>query len=302
MSSNRVSVDICICTFQRPYLAETLRTVAAIDCRDMDVRVIVSDNDSVPSAQSLVELIGQGYRFPILYLHSPATNISIARNACLEAAQAEFVAFIDDDEWVSQGWLAALMATADRTGADAVLGPVRAVYGDDAPAWMINGDFHSTAPVLVGGNIVTGYTCNVLVRWNDKSRPLRFDLSLGRSGGEDHDFFCRLHDRGGHITQAEDALVYEPVPPSRASMGWLLRRRLRSGQTHGMRLRSVATASRARAIALASLKAAYCLALAGVTAFSAVRWRRNLLRATLHMGVVGGIAGSRQAVLYGQVK
>jgi hypothetical protein len=33
-----------------------------------------------------------------LYVHAPARNISIARNACLDAADAPLIAFIDDDE------------------------------------------------------------------------------------------------------------------------------------------------------------------------------------------------------------
>jgi succinoglycan biosynthesis protein ExoM len=298
-ASHPSSVDICICTFRRPFLAETLKSVGNLAHEGLSVRVVVADNDSVPSAQPLVEMIGRHFPFPITYIHAPAANISVARNACLDNACADYVAFVDDDETLSEGWLAAMVRAANIGDGDVVLGPVIAQYDASAPAWMIAGDFHSTAPVRVGGSILTGYTCNVLIRWQGPARSLRFDLALGRSGGEDTDFFYRLHDLGARILEAPAAVVFEPVPPSRARMSWLLQRRFRSGQTHGARLRA-AGSSRIAPVGTALAKIGYCLVMAAATAFSPVAWRRNVLRAALHAGVVGGLAGSRQAALYGE--
>lgn len=290
-----ISVDICICTFRRPFLAQTLRSVAALQIQGATLRVVIADNDMTPSAQALVDEAGQGFPWPITYLHAPVANICIARNACLDAATADYVAFIDDDETVSQHWLSALLAKAQATGADAVLGPVRAVYDPTTPDWMVRGDFHSTLPVVSNGAIRTGYTCNVLIRRAEPFVGLRFDLALGQSGGEDTDYFHRLTALGGTIAQAPEALVYEPVPGNRAAMGWLMRRRLRMGQTHGMLLGG----ARPKAIAIAIAKAGFCMAMTGVTAFSPINRRKNLLRAVLHLGVVGGIMGVRQAAHYG---
>lgn len=290
-----VSVDICICTFRRPFLAETLASVAALTVENVDVRVIIADNDKVPSAQGLVEAARHGFPHTITYVHAPSANICIARNACLDAASADYVAFIDDDETVSPQWLCALLATAQETNADAVLGPVRAVYDPQTPEWMVRGDFHSTLPVTVNGAIRTGYTCNVLIRRADPFAALRFDLSLGKSGGEDTDYFYRLTSLGGTIAEAPEALVYEPVPADRAAMAWLVRRRLRMGQTHG----KLIGGSRLTAAAIATAKAGFCVAMTGLTAFSPIERRKNFLRAVLHMGVIGGILGIRPAVHYG---
>jgi len=291
-------VDVCVCTFRRAYLAETLRSIAANAGPMVDLRVIVADNDTVPSAQKLTEAFARSAGFPVQYIHAPATNISLARNACLDAASAEFVAFVDDDENVDPRWLEALLQTAKATGADVVLGPVAAVYRAEAPDWMREGDFHSTVPAYVGDVIQTGYAGNVLLRQRQPFSSLRFDLSLGRSGGEDTEYFYRLYDLGGRIAFAPDAVAYEPVPAERARLGWLMRRRFRSGQTHGLRL---VRASKGGwwPIALASAKAVYCLAMVVPNVFSPVRWRRFLLRGTLHIGVVGGLLRARQASLYG---
>jgi len=289
-----VSIDICVCTFRRPHLVATLRSLGALDLTGIEARVIVADNDHEPSARTLVEAAAPGLPIPVLYLHSPASNISIARNACLDAAHADFIAFIDDDELSAPDWLQKLVAAAP--GADAVLGPVRAVYGPGAPKWLARGDFHSTSPVFVRGRIETGYTCNALIRRSPLLDGLRFDPALGRTGGEDTTFFYRLHDRGAVIAAAPEAIVYEPVPPERERLRWLFRRRLRAGHTYGSRLK-------ARGLPAMLLppvaKVCYCLVLTAVTAPSPIGWRRNALRAALHLGVLGGLLGQSPTAQYG---
>ncbi len=290
------SIDIAICTFRRPFLAETLRSIGGLDAGGHAVRIIVADNDVVPSARPLVDELKADLPFPLHYVHAPQANICIARNACLDAAQADYLAFVDDDEMVNHHWLAALVNRAEATGAAAVLGPVRAIYTAAAPAWMVAGDFHSTLPVFVKGTIRTGYTCNVLIRRTEPIMRLRFDPALGRSGGEDTDYFYRLTALGGTIAYAPDALVEEPVPADRATMAWLTRRRLRFGQTHG----ALSRASPFRALPLVAAKIFFCGLMTGLTALSPVKRRRNWLRAILHIGVAGGILGVRQAQHYGQ--
>ena len=62
------------------------------------VRLIVADNDEEPSARASVDRLRETAPFEITYVHCPKSNISIARNACLTSADADFLAFIDDDE------------------------------------------------------------------------------------------------------------------------------------------------------------------------------------------------------------
>lgn len=290
------SIDICICTFRRSFLEQTLQSIAALETAGHSIRIIIADNDQQPSARALVDGMRAALPFAVTYVHAPAANICIARNACLDHADANFIAFVDDDETVTRGWLAALVEEAEASNAAAVLGPVHAIYAPDAPRWMVDGNFHSTFPVVAGGLIRTGYTCNVLIRWCAPYNTLRFDLSLGQSGGEDTAFFYQLTAMGGTIAYAPQALVEEPVPAERASMAWLVRRRLRFGQTHGM----LQAGSRAKALAVVSAKIGYCGLLTALTSFSPVLRRRNWLRAVLHLGVAGGILGVRQASHYGQ--
>lgn len=295
-------IDICVCTFRRRELADTLRSLAAMDLPEgYRIGIVVADNDEVPSASPLVSELAQELPLPIRYVHCPARNISLARNACLDASAADFVAFIDDDEMATGAWLRRLVETAQATSADVVLGPVKARYGAGAPGWMQVGDFHSTYPVFVQGEIRTGYTCNALLRMGSPSiAGRRFSLACGQSGGEDTEFFDQVHGAGGRIAYAAEAWVEEPVPSSRASFGWLTKRRFRVGQTHGRLLGSKRPGiGRVGELARASAKASYCFAAAGLTAFQPVSRNRSLLRGVMHVGVLSGLVGARELRLYG---
>lgn len=296
-------IDIAVCTFRRmAALSETLASLAALKVPPgVTLRVIVADNDVAPSARPCADAACKNLPMALSYVHCPAGNISLARNACLEAADADFLAFIDDDETAEPQWLESLLATATG-GADVVLGPVRAQYGPDAPGWMRRGDFHSTRPVRVKGEIRTGYTCNVLLRLAAPAvAGRRFDHALGRSGGEDTAFFAEVHAAGGRFAFAGEAWVNEPVPPARARFSWLAQRRLRMGQTHGRLLAGRGT-GRAGAAGLAAAKAGFCLAAATILALLPVRRNRFLLRGLLHAGVIGGLYGARAIEPYGRME
>ncbi len=298
----RTQIDIAVCTFRRPELAETLHSLALITVpADVAIRIIVADNDVTPSAEALVNQMRPTMPCEILYVHCPASNISIARNACLDTSTGHYLAFVDDDETVSRTWLVQLLDTALTTGADVVLGPVRAEYTLSAPNWMRRGDFHSTRPVWVDGEIRTGYTCNVLI---DLTRPVvfnrRFNLALGQTGGEDTEFFRHMHADGGRLAYAPDALVFEPVPEKRARLAWLAKRRFRSGQTHGRLLSEPGQAGgRVAEIVRATAKSGYC-AIASLLLFGwPVARSRYALRAIMHAGVVSGLIGVRELQQYG---
>lgn len=300
MTGNR-NIDICVCTFRRPQLGETLASLARLRLpRGYDVSIIVVDNDEQPTAKAIVKDFTATSPLPVRYVHCPAGNISVARNGGLDNSAARYLAFIDDDETATPDWLVKLTTTLEAERCDAVLGPVQAIYDRYAPAWMRTLDIHSTMPVWVGGTIETGYTCNVLI---DRSRPalrgLRFDIALGQSGGEDTKFFSELHRAGGTIAFAEDALVLEAVPPGRSTFDWLVRRRFRMGQTHGrLRAQDGGVLRRIGNIAAAMAKVAYCAVAAILQLPSAPRRNHAMLRGALHLGTVTGLMGARELRLY----
>lgn len=302
MTKEKLTIDVCVCTFRRPELEATIRSLAAMELPEgARVGIIIADNDETPSAAPLVEDLKKAIALPILYLHAPARNISVARNSCLNASKAQYVAFIDDDEIATPQWLVSLVEALHFRNADVVLGPVRAIYGNDAPDWLRRGDFHSTKPVWVEGKIRTGYTCNVLMDMAAPSmRETRFNLERGQTGGEDTEFFDRVYQDGGKIAFAPEAWVDEFVPHSRASFRWLAKRRFRSGQTHGRLLRTKQSSGAVpRLIVVAAAKSLCCLAGALVNLANNSRRNGYLIRGTLHLGTIAGLTGVRELKQYG---
>ncbi|MGH6828234.1 MAG: glycosyltransferase family 2 protein [Rhizomicrobium sp.] len=285
-SADGVPIDLCICSYKRPGVVGILELVARqTGIAPSRLRVIVADNSADAEMRGPISRAAARLCFGVHYVHAPAHNISVARNACLDAARAPWIAFLDDDEFPSPGWLGALWREVERGGWDAVLGPVRAIYPEKTAGWIKNGDFHSTKPVWVRGEIRTAYTGNVMFRAELAKRlGLRFRAYLGKSGGEDEDFFYRFFDGGGRIGFAADAVVYEQVPAHRARLRWLLLRSFRAGQSHGARLRQ--KNSIGRDVVIAAAKALCCCGGAIARLPRATSRNKFLLRAALHFGVV----------------
>ena len=296
-SASGSSVAVCICTFRRASLIETLRSLAEQNDVALPLQVIVADNDAEPSARALVKSFDDDERLNILYVHAPSQNISLARNACLDYANTEFIAFIDDDEIASPSWLTTLLAPLRHDEGDVVLGHVRAIYPTGGAPWLKAADLHSIQPtILADGRIVTGYTCNCAFR-RGKVGTERFDLALGRSGGEDTEFFARLSLRGLIINAAPDAWVSERVRTERASLRWLVIRSFRAGQTHA-RLLVSSGGGRLKAAAPAAAKLLFCILLALLKAGSSAGWRKSAVRGALHAGVIAKLCGLDDLQLY----
>ena len=304
--SEKIAVSICVCTFRRPHIAYTLRSVLDLEIdKNSDVRVIVADNDDTDSARGVVEEVAQAARdkgIIIDYIHAPARNISVARNACLDAAKTPLIAFIDDDELVTTFWLKAMLSKLDNSGADVVLGPVRAIYSNKCEEWLRKGDFHSTYPVWVGDKIITGYSCNVLIKLTSPTlKELRFRHNLGKTGGEDTVYFSSLHNAGAVITYAPDAIVTELVTPEREKLSWLIKRRFRSGQTHGLLLLEDNSNIKqySKNIIEYLLKLLICIVTTLANFLRPAKMRFWLLRGAFHMGVIAKLLGKKEIIQYG---
>ena len=198
----------------------------------------------------------------------PASNISIARNACLDNSNGDFLAFIDDDETASDGMAGRTARRgAKRPAPMPCSGRCRPFTRDDAPGWMRRGDFHSTLPVWVDGEIRTGYTCNVLLRRaSPRIAGRRFNLASGRTGGEDTEYFAANASRPAAASPTRRGRwSIEPVPATRvrAFHGWPGAASAAARPMAGCLADSGQLRPCAAQIGLAAAKAAYCFAACG---------------------------------------
>ncbi|MEC7291015.1 MAG: glycosyltransferase family 2 protein [Pseudomonadota bacterium] len=294
-------ISICICTYRRPSVADTIASLGEQrvpeNCR---LEIIVADNDIAPSSRDTVESAGQKIPFPVRYVHAPKQNISIARNACLTAADGDYVAFIDDDEVATREWLLALYIDANKRNLDIAFGPVRARYPDDAPAWLVEADFHSTRADKAS-DLNTGYSGNSFFRVTHPAiKNRRFNLERGRTGGEDTQFFHECYLAGARLGYVDAAEASEPVPQERLSMEWLVTTRYRSGITYGKVVKY--RGSLANTAAQCAISFAKCLVLLTKSAVpfrSKSGKRTDYIRAMFHLGCVNAAFAAREQEMYG---
>ncbi len=210
-------------------------------------RIVVVDNDESGSARPVVEAFGR-LPWPVEYVIEPRRGISAARNTALQhAADADLIAFIDDDEWAESGWLAELLRTQERTQAQVVVGPVIPAFDEaPAPGWFDKGRFLAALTYPQDEQLDFAYTGNALVHRSVlEPAGAPFSERFGLLGGEDTHFFMRVYLSGAKIVWAPDARVYESIPAARMSVSWLLRREYRRGNTLSLCLRELED-SRAR--------------------------------------------------------
>lgn len=276
-------ISICICTFRRAVLFDALASLNYLEGLDAyEVDVIIADNDDQDTIRADVNRFASNFRFPIHYIHAPARNISIARNAALAHVSGRWAAFLDDDEISDPRWLSLLLTGVSE--AVAVVGQCIAVYGSDMPAWLTICDFHSNR---VDDDPVNAYTSNVLLDVDFlRENQIAFRNELGRTGGEDTIFFREIDRAGGTIIYRPEAIVYEPVTLGRASMKWVRRRKFRAGQTHGLVCREFAPRAFRWLFATAGAKAAMSFLLAFLLFPSPTRARIWEARGFLHLGAL----------------
>ena len=77
-------ISVCICTFRRRSVCETIKSIAQqkID-PGLRIEVIIVDNDVAPTARPYVEETGAKFSdLELIYVHAPARNISILVLIC----------------------------------------------------------------------------------------------------------------------------------------------------------------------------------------------------------------------------
>lgn len=228
-------VAIIVPTLRRPEsLERALRSLfQQTGVADRVADIVVVDNDPQGSAAELTDTLRAFSPWPIIYRHAPTPGVATARNAGLSATAAPLIAFLDDDEAASPGWLSALLKAREETGADAVFGPITG-RAPDAEAWLrsyLERFFGRDGPERTG-LIDEPYGCgnSLMLRSTALPGPAPFNVAADQAGGEDDALFAALAARGGRFGWAADARVEEFAPAHRATLNYALARAFAYGQ------------------------------------------------------------------------
>ena len=194
----RLSVVVCVYNGERT-LADCLEGLERLDYPDYEV--IVVDDGSTDGSAAIAE------RFDVRLLSTENRGLSRARNAGIDAATGEIVAFIDSDARPDQDWLTHLAHSFDLSGFVGMGGPNIAPPGGDRIESCVARAPGGPAHVLgtdVEAEHVPG--CNMAFRRWALREIGGFDPRF-RVAGDDVDVCWRIQDAGWRIGFSPAAVV-----------------------------------------------------------------------------------------------
>jgi succinoglycan biosynthesis protein ExoM len=229
-------VSVCVPTFRRPDGLRKLLTHLERLTYPGRIDVVVVDNDAEARAGAMiVKQISRAFRFPLTCIVEFRRGQTYAYNrafvsACRAAPAPDYVAVLDDDEFPDPNWLAELVNVALNHGADIVGGPVFPIF--EAPEhWLARSGVYAPTRYKTGPVPMIYGAGNMLIRRSVLEQYLDepFDHAFAFTGGSDCDFFWRCRKDGHSFAWADGAHAFETTPRSRTTVGYLLRRKFRTG-------------------------------------------------------------------------
>lgn len=206
-------VIVAVCTYKRPKMLDICLHSLVSQTVPIDVilQIAVVDNDQFGSGHQSYTRFAHCYPFWSVYLQEHKRGIASCRNKAIQYAreqEADFLAFIDDDEVAHEDWL---MEHMERSGQDILSGQHVMHYPESIPNWA-----YSEKPKRIGkeGEDYGPGTGNMVLS-SRVFNSLSFDETLGLGGGEDMDFLRRARLFGFRRYYVPNAIVYESAHPQR---------------------------------------------------------------------------------------
>lgn len=229
-------VSVVIPTYNRgKMLTSCLESLFTLDYPKAKLEIIVVDDASpvpVDLASGRLPVDSAYGRIPVKVIRLPENRgPGAARNAAVQQAKGEIIAFLDDDCLASNGWLKALLpcfqypdvaAAGGRVESAGLTRPLEKYEQVQSPLLM--GD--NQRKVRKGSSLSYLATCNLLVRKQALLAAGGFDPGL--RVGEDVDLCWRLQERGGNIYYIPEGLVFHH---HRSQLPAFLKRRFNYGQS-----------------------------------------------------------------------
>jgi glycosyltransferase involved in cell wall biosynthesis len=229
-------ISVVICTYNRSKtLGAAIESVAAQSLPpSLGCEILVVDNNSTDETRQVVEGLQQRHPERIRYVFERAQGISHARNTGIREAEAEILAFLDDDEIADTEWLANLTANLRSGEWAGAGGRVLPPSTFSPPRWLsalnssITGPLAVFDPALEAGQLhEPPFGANMAFRREVFDRYGGFRTDLGRTGknmisNEDTEFGRRLMGAGLRLRYEPSALTYHPVEEGRLRPSYFL--------------------------------------------------------------------------------
>ncbi len=224
-----MKIAVILCTYNRSqFLARALESVARSEVPEsVHWEVLVVDNNSRDETRSVVEEFCRRDPSRFRYLFEPKQGKSYALNSGCQAANADVLAFMDDDVEVDPHWLHNLtvpFTCGEWVGTGGCILPER---GFVPLRWMDVRDRYGLAPLAMfdlgdepGELRESPFGTNMAFRKEMFAKHGGFRTDLGPQSGseirnEDSEFGSRLLAAGERLWYQPTAVVYHAIPQDR---------------------------------------------------------------------------------------
>ncbi len=237
-------VAIASLTRHRPEMfSDLLESLIGLEWPDNTEPVFIFvENDDQLNIEGRIEQFKKGQ--PGAEVHvalEPRAGIPVARNRVLDIAVAnsvDFLAFVDDDELVLPDWIRKIFRKAVDDNLDLVGGPLELICPEvplnlwQRLSWKFLLDKNERRVAQANQLEASGLQCQVRIFTNNwlvrmsfvRSSGIRFDESMGLSGGSDSKFYVQSRERGAKTGWARDALLRDRIPLARLTPSYQFRR------------------------------------------------------------------------------
>ncbi|MBV8833223.1 MAG: glycosyltransferase family 2 protein [Acidobacteriaceae bacterium] len=190
------------------YVREALESLRAQTFRDFETVLV---NDGCPDTGNLEKAVAP-YAGEIVYLKTTNGGVARARNAGIQLARGDFVAFLDPDDFWEREYLESQMAMFDANRALDLVYPDAIVFGETPWAGstrMTRFPFSGTVSYEAIATLRCRIFCGATVRRDAILRLGAFDATL--SAAEDFDLWLRLARSGAKMAYNCAPLVHYRV-------------------------------------------------------------------------------------------
>jgi glycosyltransferase involved in cell wall biosynthesis len=232
-----IQISAIICTHNRDtYLGAAIDSLLGQDFA-ANFEVVVVDNGSSDGTRQVVEQRADDPR--LKYIFEPTIGLSVARNTGAKVANADILAYLDDDAVASKGWLQVLYSAYYNNSKLAIAGgKVTLIWpeGMQQPRWLSPGLSGNLGAYDLGDDIIyiqqpgsTPRGLNYSIRRSFLEEIGGFDPHLGRVGknllsNEELQMTEFALQRGWQVAYLPEALVAHNVAPERLQRSWFLNR------------------------------------------------------------------------------
>jgi glycosyltransferase involved in cell wall biosynthesis len=218
----RVSVVVCTHNGAKT-LSECLAGLTRLAYPNLEV-IVVNDGSTDESGRVAEQ-------FEVRLIHTPNHGLSAARNAGLNAASGDIIAYIDDDAFPDSAWLDHLVLTLLTSSHVGVGGPNIPPSNDGFVADCVSHAPGGPVHVLLSDQVAEHVPgCNMAFWKSSLEAVGGFDPQF-RTAGDDVDICWRLQERGWTIGFSPAAMVWHH---RRNSVGAFLRQQNGYGKSEAL--------------------------------------------------------------------